>query len=420
MSEPIHLVFSCQETDTAAGFEIQADFERFEQKNDLFRRSWWDERIRSDKAKLFYVTYREPLKSWRKADGFTQKDYALRNAAWHVSDLFTEAKQHEDRREGFSDAFTLQRDPATTQVQLGTPGEATATVKRVAKSFGAGLVGITAYDARWQYAHKFSDMSLTERPPEIPPGLAHVIVVAQPMDYEWIRTVPSALSGAATGLGYSHDALVVLSLAQYIRNLGYQAIGSMNDTALAIPYAIKAGLGEYGRHGLLITKEFGPRVRLGKIYTDLPLAHDQPLRFGVKEFCQGCQRCASGCPVKAIPAGPPSALGHNQSNIKGVRKWSVDGEKCFGYWVAQNSDCSICIRVCPYNKDFSKWYHRLGRRLAGTRLRGLLLWLDGAMGYGQRLGPNQWCQGEKETLAQRVSHLLAKTVNWAKRAKRGT
>lgn len=34
----------------------------------------------------------------------------------------------------------------------------------------------------------------------------------------------------------------------------------MNDTALAIPYALKAGLGEYGRHGLVITPEFGPRV----------------------------------------------------------------------------------------------------------------------------------------------------------------
>ena len=39
-----------------------------------------------------------------------------------------------------------------------------------------------------------------------------------------------------------------------------------------------------------------------------------------------------------------------------MRKWSVDAEKCFGFWVGQNSDCSICIRVCPYNKDFSKWW----------------------------------------------------------------
>ena len=74
--------------DTEAGFQVLDDFVRFDQKNDVFRRSWWDDSIKSDKTKLFYSTYREPLKTWRKADGYTQKDYALRNAAWHVSDIF--------------------------------------------------------------------------------------------------------------------------------------------------------------------------------------------------------------------------------------------------------------------------------------------------------------------------------------------
>jgi reductive dehalogenase len=369
------------------------DFERFHQKNDVFRRSWWDERIRSPKAELFYATYREPLKTWRKADGFTQKDYALRNAAWHVSDLFTEANEANDRREGFTDAFTLQRDVASSKIAVPPPDQAAAEIKHVALAFGAGLVGITHFDERWQYASRFSDISLTEKPPEIPDGMDHVIVVAQPMDYEWIRTVPSALSGAATGLGYSHDALVVLSLAQYIRNLGYRATASMNDTSLAVPYAIKAGLGEYSRLGLLITKEYGPRVRLGKVYTDLPLAHDRPIRFGVKDFCEVCQRCSQACPVMAIPDGEPTAQVYNQSNLRGVRKWSVNGEKCFGYWVAQNSDCSICIRVCPYNKDYGSWLHRAARDLAATRLRRGLLWLDEKLGYGVRVKPKRWWEG---------------------------
>lgn len=388
--------------DLEAGFEILENFERFNQKDDVFRRSWWDPAVRSAKSALFYATYRQPLKTWRKADGFTQRDYALRNAAWHVSDIFTEMNEADDRREGFTDALTLQREPASEKMHLGSPEEAAAEIKRVAKAFGAGLVGITHYDERWQYVKRFSDISLTEKPAEIPPGLDYVIVVAQPMDYGWIRTVPSALSGAATGLGYSQDALVVLSLAQYIRNLGYQAIASMNDTGLNIPYAIKAGLGEYGRHGLLITKEFGPRVRLGKIYTDLPLALDQPIQFGVKEFCGVCQRCSTACPVKAIPAGPPMSTVHNLSNIKGVRKWTIDGVKCFSYWTAQNSDCSICIRVCPYNKDYSKWWYRIGVVLAGTRLRRLMLRLDVAMGYGERLEPRLWWLGKAENLGRRL------------------
>ena len=380
--------------DEAAGFDITDAFERFHQKNDVFRRSWWDDRIRSTKAGRFYETYRKPLKTWRKADGFTQKDYALRNAAWHVSDLFTEMKEDEDRREGFSDAFTLQRGVAASAMPFDSPPAASEEVKRVARGFGADLVGITQTDPRWLYTHKFSDMSATERPNDINPDLKYVIVTAQAMDYDWIRTVPSALSGAATGLGYSHDALVVLATAQYIRNLGYQAVASMNDSALAIPLAIQAGLGEYGRHGLLITKEYGPRVRLGKIFTDLPLATDQPIRFGVKEFCQVCQRCAQACPVKAISTGVPSTEVYNQSNIKGVRKWSVNGEKCFSFWVGQNSDCSICIRVCPYNKDHSKWWVRLGRRLAGTPLRRVMLWLDVKLGFGSRMPPKRWWQGK--------------------------
>lgn len=383
-------------SDEEAGIEIAPGFERFNQKDDMFRRSWWDERIRSEKSRLFYDTYREPLKTWRKADGFAQKDYALRNAAWHVSDIFTELKQDEDRREGFTDAFTLQRDVAREKTVFESKELAAEEIKRVARGFGANLVDITGYDERWMYLNKFSDISHTERPNDIPEGLKYVIVTAQAMDYDLIRTVPSALSGAATGLGYSQDALVVLSTAQYIRNLGYNAIASMNDSCLAVPYAIKAGLGEYSRLGLLITKEFGPRVRLGKIFTDLPLALDEPVRFGVKEFCDICLRCAEACPVKALPFGEPTTQVHNQSNIKGVKKWTMDAEKCFGYWVSQNSDCAICLRVCPYNKDYSIWWHRLGRVLASSRLRRFMLYLDSRMGYGERLRPKKWWEVVKE------------------------
>ena len=394
--------------DKRAGFTIDASrFERFRQKYDVFRRSWWDERVRSKKSKLFYETYRQPLKTWRKSDGFSQKDYALRNASWHVSDIFTELKEDEDRREGFSDAFTLQREKAKHQIQFANPVEAATEIKRVALALGAGMVGITGFDERWQYEQKFSDMSETERPVEVDASTPNVIVIALPMDYEMIRTVPSALSGAATGLGYSHDALVSLSLAQYILNLGYKAVASMNDSALAIPYAIKAGLGEYGRNGLLITPKFGPRVRLAKIYTDMPLEWDEPQSLGVRSFCDQCQRCADACPVKAIPADKPSFKIHNESNIMGVEKWTVDGEKCFSFWVAQNTECSICIRVCPYNKDYSKWYHRMGIRLAATRLRGLMLWLDVRLGYGQRNTPDEWWQGRRERFSKRVRHLLA-------------
>ncbi len=228
-----------RDTDRAAGFELTPEFERFAQRDDIYRRSFWDPTIRNEKTERFYRTYREPLSNWRKAAGFTQRDYALRNASWHVSDLFTEARRDDDRREGFCDPYTQQLPPAAERLPFDSPAAAAREIKRVAIAFGAGDAGITARDERWMYSAKMSDMSGIERPVDIPESLNQVVVIAMPMDRALISTVPSALSGTATGLGYSQDTMTLLSLTQYIRNLGYQAIASANDSALAVPLAVK-------------------------------------------------------------------------------------------------------------------------------------------------------------------------------------
>lgn len=371
-------------------FDVLPHFGRFSQRDDVFCRSFWDPEVRSARSELFYATYRKPLANWRKADGFTQRDYALRNASWHVTDVFAELNEDEDRREGYLDEFTVLRDPPAEKVPFDSPAAASAEIKRVGKLFGADLIGVTAYDERWVYTHKYSHRLESEKPNVMPDGLKHVIVVAKAMDHGLIETVPSALSGTATGWGYSEDTLTLLALGQYIRNLGYQAVPNLNDTALSIPLAIQAGLGEYGRHGMLITKEYGPRVRFGKIFTDRPLVDDQPVSFGVKEFCEACRRASDACPVQAIPDSAPSERIHNRSNLVGVRKWNVDAEKCFGFWTSQNSDCSICIRVWPYNKRWSPRAFSVWRRLAATTLRRLLLKLDIWLGFGARQPARGW------------------------------
>ncbi|MEZ4606088.1 MAG: hypothetical protein R2880_16715 [Deinococcales bacterium] len=66
------------------------------------------------------------------------------------------------------------------------------------------------------------------------------------------------------------------------------------------------------------------------------------------------------------------------------------GKIALHYWASQNSDCSICIRVCPSDKDYRKWWHRLGIKLAATPLRSLMLWLDERLGFGKRLKPANW------------------------------
>jgi len=363
--------------DDKTGFDISEEFERFDQRNEIYCRSEWDPEIKSNKAAAFFRGHYMPHARARKADGFGQTDYALRNASWHVTNVIRDLRREkDDRKEGFFDTFTAHDEGWPEPYEFESVEAATANLRKAADAIGAGLMGVCEYDERWVYTARYSEQTQQSKPVDIPNDLPRIIVIGEPMDLELTATVPSALSGSATGMGYTHDTVVLLTLTQYIRNLGYRAIASMNDSALPIPLAVQAGLGEIGRHSLLITEEYGPRLRLGKIFTDMPLTINEPRRFGVKEFCDLCQRCSSACPPKAIPSGAPSREAYSVSNLKGILRWTTYAEKCFRFWAGQNSDCSICIRACPYNRDFSKWYNRLWRRLAGTRLRHLMLKMD--------------------------------------------
>ena len=380
-----------KQIDDLTGFDVSEDFQQFDQKNDIYCRSLWDTAVQSDKAKAFFNGYFMPEARSRRTDGFNQRDYALRNATWHVTNVLRDIRRQDTgRKEGFFDYFSSHEAGWPEPYPFESPDQASADVRKVAKLCGADLVGFCAFDERWMYSGIFNEQTLASKANEIPDDLANVIVLGESMDEDLTRTVPSALSGSATGMGYSFDALTLLTLAQYIRNLGYRAYATMNDSSLAIPLAVQAGFGEVGRHSLLITPEFGPRLRLGRIFTDIPLTHDTPKKIGVPAFCQICDRCANGCPPAAIPFEPPSPKTHNRSNLIGVTKWTVDAEKCFKFWVNQNTDCSICIRVCPFNRDYSRWYNRIWHNIAKSPLRRLALWLDDKLANRHRHKSSWW------------------------------
>lgn len=381
----------CQKpVDDITGFEVSNEFQRFNQKHDMFNRAVWDDEIRSERSRRFFESYFTDLAEFRKVEGFQHRDYALRNAAWYIADFTADLLEtSQDRKEGFLDTYTMFREGATRKTSA-SPEENTTELKRAGQFLGADTLGICDYDERWVYTHNYSRQKLADKKMDLPDDLTSVVVIANEMDHRTIETVPSALSGAATGQGYSRDIIAVLSITQYIRNLGYRAFASLNDTALSIPLAIQAGLGQYGRHGLLITPEFGPRVRIVKIFTDLPLIADEPIDFGVTETCNTCRRCSDGCPVKAIQADGPEFINDKMSHVKGVKKWTIDAKKCFQFWANQGTDCSICIRVCPYNKDFSKWFNRILRWMLSNRWRRMALWLDRKLKYGERKTAGWW------------------------------
>jgi reductive dehalogenase len=227
---------------------------------------------------------------------------------------------------------------------------------------------------------------MEHRPVELPEGCTNAIVMAVEMDYEASRYSPNGIAGAATGLGYSRQAVTANMVAAFIRSLGFTAIPSGNDTALSIPLAMAAGLGELGRMGLLITEEYGPRVRILKVFTDLPLEHDRYREFGVTAFCKKCKKCAEHCPSRAIPFGDPTVEGPTISNHSGVEKWYIDPEKCFLYWVKNWMDCDNCVMTCPFNKPKGKLHDfvRFVIRVAPL-LNGLMIRMDNLFGYGKSI-----------------------------------
>ncbi len=360
-------------------------YRRFEQKYDMFNRPYWDPDIKP--LKVFYDGFRMDSANI-KGGGHSQESFALRNAGWHVSLMALQAGDYA----GHVDPFNWQRKGSKKKIEIGDPQRMSHQIKRAGMLLGASRVGIANLDRRWVYSHRFRRSSLQSEPLELPEELKYVVVILSEMDYDTVHTYPSALGGAASGLGYSKEAFVSTSIAQFICNLGYKAIASMNDTALGIAMAVDAGLGQLGRNGLLITPWFGPRVRISKVFTDMPLSADTPIDFGLTRFCEVCKKCVEDCPSHAISNGEPTAQGPSNSNNAGVIKWYINAEKCFSFWAKNGSECGNCIRVCPWNKDFSHWWHRMTFQVIKNFPLGnrFIVALDDWLGYGKKMPPEEW------------------------------
>lgn len=308
------------------------------------------------------------------AAGYDRFSHELSVAAWTLYD-----SRNSIQRSGVG---LETSEPDMGKRVESDPSVLTYIVKKAAKFFGAGLVGVAELNRDWLYSEDRQGQSY-----DVPDSITHAVVMAIEMDYDAIATSPAFTSAAETGLGYSMMAFVELHLASFIKRLGFDAITCENDVALSIPLAIDAGLGQYVRHGILITKEYGPRVRIAKVLTDMPLVADSPdLDFckSVVRFCETCEKCASACPSGAIPFGSERLwTGPTKSNNPGVKKWFVDVERCYGFWILNGSECSNCIRSCPFNKR-NGLLHRTVMWFTqhASWMNRFILRMDDLVGYG--------------------------------------
>ena len=268
------------------------------------------------------------------------------------------------------------------RIPVSDPAKMARNIKEVARFLGADVVGITYLDQAYVYSHRAEGNAATGEKPGDPIHLPHryAICMGFASDYYKFLSNNSRISDAEYGLGNIHTIPTTFMLASYIREMGYPARAQYYGTyeLNPIPLAVNAGLGELGRHGMLIHEEYGSRLHLAVVTTDLPLAVDEPVDIGVEEVCKYCMKCARTCPSHSIPFG-------GKEVYNGVEKYLVNVDTCYKYRMAargQWSVCVICVSSCCYNKP-KAWWHTLACwsiKWTPIPLRPLLivplLWID--------------------------------------------
>ena len=272
-------------------------------------------------------------------------DLAEARASWALHDNYPGA---------FRDTLLGNRklvyNHAPFRYEFPDPRTAAENISTVAERFGASLVGITELDPKWLYSNE-----RTGNPVTLPEKAVWAVVMAVEMDKECISKSPAFSAAAESGRGYSKMAAVTGAVGEYLRLLGYYGRSCGNDTALSIPLAVDAGLGVLGRNGLLLTREFGPRVRICKVITDLELVQSQNEYPSSEEVCSGCTLCAEACEAEALSSSNnPTWDILTESNNPGVLRWQFNPEKCFDFWLEIGRDCSNCIAACPAASRLNK------------------------------------------------------------------
>jgi reductive dehalogenase len=242
-------------------------------------------------------------------------------------------------------AFVLLQDGTPEDIRADIPPqEAADLVKATAYWLGCDAVGISACPDWTWYSHDVRGDVI--HPPH---DQAISIIIDQGFETMEGASGDDWISVAQSMRAYLRFSLLGGVIAQQIRNLGYSAKAHtvMDGEVLQPPLLLLAGLGEVSRIGEVILNPFlGPRLKSGVVTTDLPMAHDKPIDFGLQKFCEACNKCARECPSGAIIAGP-------KTMFNGYEIWKSDSQKCATYRITTDGGamCGRCMKTCPWNLE---------------------------------------------------------------------
>jgi len=238
----------------------------------------------------------------------------------------------------------LQDGEANADKATLSPEQAADLVKATGYYLGADAMGISRCpDWSW-YSHDATGAVL-----EPPHDQAISMIIDQGYNTMEGSSGDDWIAVSQSMRAYLRFSLVGGVLAKQIRNLGYSAKAHtvMDGEVLQPPLLLLSGLGEVSRIGEVILNPFlGPRLKSGAVTTDLPLAHDKPIDFGLQRFCESCNKCARECPSGAITAGP-------KTMFNGYEIWKSDSQKCTTYRITTpgGAMCGRCMKTCPWNLE---------------------------------------------------------------------
>ncbi len=306
--------------------------------------------------------------------------------------------QQEIRR--FVDKYPLSRAMGKTMHTLGPIHEGTPNpeqaplpdnpqdiadhIKATCYFLDSDIVGICEVPEFAWYSH-----NLDGKPIEVRHKYAIVLLIDQGFETLNASSGDDWISGSQSFQAYLKGANIACTVANYIQELGYEARAHSNSDSqvLHLPLTLLAGLGELSRIGELVLNPYlGPRFKTSVITTNLPLAVDKPIDFGLQDFCNSCRKCARECPCGAISYG-------DKVMFNGYEMWKPDVEACARYRIANpnGSACGRCMKMCPFNKE-GQLQHRLGLWLAINvpAMHKVLIWLDDVLEYGKRTPIWKW------------------------------
>jgi epoxyqueuosine reductase len=119
-------------------------------------------------------------------------------------------------------------------------------------------------------------------------------------------------------------------------------MGALSHKAMAR----MAGLGWQGKSLLIVTPEYGPRVRLVTVLTDMPLKVDGP----IKNLCAACAKCAEACPVGAIKNVRTKDRYATRDDAIDLAACNARSFENFAVPEIAARICGVCVRACPRGK----------------------------------------------------------------------